>query len=559
MMTEVRHHDLRLTGVQTGRLVSAKAGVRLTQGDAADLTERTEGWPAAVYLAALSLRGHPWPSAFVRRFTGNNRFIVDFLAEEVLSRQPAAVRRFLAQTSILNRFCAPLCDAVTGGRDAAEKIRLLERENLFLEPLDDDRRWYRYHRLFAQLLRSQLARTEPAGVPALHRRASDWHQRHGTVPEAIHHALAAGDTDVAAGLITRHWPALAGSRGAVRMRGWLRALGHDHVAQRPVLAHCAAWVAALSGDLAAARRWLPAIEEGKHDGRLPDGMHSLQFSAALLHGVFGFGGLAVMRQAAGRAVEFETDPASPWYAMARAALGYSHYLSGDLAAAWEPLQQAARGRAAAPVLRAFALSVLSLIAVEQGRPAQAGELIRAAHGLLDDTRLGHRSVRPLARVATGAVYAAQRRLDDARAEAEAARRSLSGTTGCAPWIGFEATLLLARIYLELGDRAGAAELAEEAGAVLDAMPGCAGALRARLSDVERQLAAAARPAGIESLTGRERSVLRLLASTLSLREIGQEMSVTQNTVKSHTRSIYRKLGVTGRRGAVARSRELHLP
>src|SRR6185437_16106747 len=119
------------------------------------------------------------------------------------------------------------------GGGAAEKIRLLERENLFLEPLDDARRWYRYHRLFAQLLRSQLVRTEPEGVPALHRRASGWHRRHGTVPEAIHHALAAGDNDAAAGLITRHWPALAGATGAARMRGWLRALGHDHVATRP--------------------------------------------------------------------------------------------------------------------------------------------------------------------------------------------------------------------------------------------------------------------------------------------------------------------------------------
>ena len=155
--------------------------------------------PGLKLLAALSLRGHPSPATFVRQFTGNNRFIVDFLVEDVLSKQPDEVRRFLTRTSILPRFCAPLCDAITGSADAAAILELLERENLFLVPLDESREWFRYHHLFAQVLRAQLASTESAVVPVLHERASGWHRASGSPDEAIGHALAADD-DVAPGV-----------------------------------------------------------------------------------------------------------------------------------------------------------------------------------------------------------------------------------------------------------------------------------------------------------------------------------------------------------------------
>jgi LuxR family maltose regulon positive regulatory protein len=167
-LAEVRAHELRFTTVQAAALVRTVAAVDLLESDLADLVERTEGWPAGIYLAALSLRGHASPSAFVRQFTGDNRFIVEFLAQEVLSRQPAEIRQFLTRTAVLGRFCASLCDAVTGSASAAEIIGIIERDNLFVVPLDDHRQWYRFHHLFAHVLLSQLARTEPAIVPALH-------------------------------------------------------------------------------------------------------------------------------------------------------------------------------------------------------------------------------------------------------------------------------------------------------------------------------------------------------------------------------------------------------
>ena len=215
-MAEVRAPELRFAPAQAAALVRTVAAVDLSEPDLADLVERTEGWPAGVYLAALSLHGHSSPGAFVRQFTGDNRFIVDFLAEEVLSRQPAEIRQFLTRTAVLDRFCAPLCDAVTGSANAAEIIDVIERDNLFLVPLDDNRQWYRYHHLFAQVLRGQLARTEPAIVPALHQRASAWHRQSGSAEEAIDHALAAGDVAAAVDLIAVTGPPTWISAGSAR-------------------------------------------------------------------------------------------------------------------------------------------------------------------------------------------------------------------------------------------------------------------------------------------------------------------------------------------------------
>src|SRR6516225_9745783 len=204
-MIEIRARELRFAPEEAAALVRAVSDVELSEPDLADLMERTEGWPAGVYLAALSLRGHPSPHTFVRQFTGDNRFVVDFLAQEVLSRQPRKIRQFLTRTSVLGRFCAPLCDAVTGSANSVKILEVLERENLFIVPLDDTRQWFRYHHLFAQVLRGQLMRTEPELVPALHEKASAWHRLHGSADEAISHAIVAGDFAVAVDLIGSCW------------------------------------------------------------------------------------------------------------------------------------------------------------------------------------------------------------------------------------------------------------------------------------------------------------------------------------------------------------------
>jgi LuxR family maltose regulon positive regulatory protein len=558
-MTEIRARELRFTPEQAATLTHAVSGVQLGEPDLAVLMERTEGWPAGMYLAALSLRGHPSPHAFVRQFSGNNRFIVDFLTQEVLGRQPRKIRQFLARTSVLGRFCAPLCDAVSESGNATEILDTLERENLFIVSLDDTRQWFRYHHLFAQTLRSLLIRTEPDIVPALHRNASAWHRQHGSADEAISHAVTAGDLTQATQLIASDWFAYVDSGQIATVRRWMRSIGDDQIAVTPLAAHCAAWAAVYSGDRQTARRWLPVMDAAEHEGPLPDGMRSLQSSAALLRSLYGFDGFRVTRESAATAVKLEDDPASPWYALARGALGFSLYMSGEPHAAKPLLREAASSQASPTLTHLAALSTLSLIALDAGRLTEAGELAEAACGLVRRDDLSPATSASLAYVAAGAVHAAQGRLDQARRELERVIESRRRVPGISPWSALEATLRLAQVLLGTGDRDGAAELASEARELLTALPDGAAAQQARLEALEHQLASRRRPApSAESLTDREAAVLRLLRSTLSLRDIGQEMFISPNTVKTHTQAIYRKLGVSTRREAVDRARLLGL-
>jgi LuxR family maltose regulon positive regulatory protein len=556
-MAEIRARELRFTAAEAAELLRAVAGAQLGEADLRQLMERTEGWPAGVYLAAVSLRGHPSPPAFIRQFTGNNRFIVDFLAEEVLSRQPAEIQQFLARTSILARFCAPLCDAVTGASGAAGIIEVLERENLFLVPLDDNRQWYRYHHLFAQLLRSRLGRTEPAVVTTLHERASAWHEAAGSTEEAVHHALAAGDAARAVAMIARCWHRYVDKGRTATVRGWMQALGDDRIARHPLAAHCAAWAAGLSGDRREVRRWLPVLDTGNYDGPLPDGMRSLESSAALLRASFGFDGLPVMLGAARTAATLERDPASPYFALARAALGFCHLLSGDHEAAVPPLEEAVRSEASLQLIRMFSMAVLAMVLVAEGRLPKAREYAHTARDLVIGGDLGRLPQTVMAYAATAAVYAAEGRFDAALRELEPVLDLRRKTAGLGPWSTIVPTLLLARIRLELGDAAGAAALADEAREVLAALPDGTEALRAHLADLDKRIARPARQVrDAEPLTEREVAVLRMLGGSLSLREIGHELYVSSNTVKTHTQAIYRKLGVSSRHDAVIRGKRL---
>ena len=554
-MIEFRARELRFTPAEAALLVQAASAADLGLSDLAVLVERTEGWPAGLYLAALSLRGHPSPSAFVRQFSGDNRFIADFLAEEVLSRLPADIRQFLARTSILSRFSAPLCDAVVGSANTAEVIDILDRENLFVVPLDENRQWFRYHGLFAQMLNGYLTRTEPGLLRTLYERASGWHRQSGSVDETIRYAVAAGDLSGAIGLIAAHWAGYVDSGQGAMVRGWLRMLGDDAISADPLAAHCAAWTAALSGDRESVRRWLHVIEAAQREDPLPDGMRSLKSSAALLRGLFGFEGLRVMREAAVTAAELEGDPASPWYALARTAVGFSRYLSAEPGAAEGPLEEAVASDSAIPLVRMLGLSVLSLAAVELGKLARAQELADAARSL--GTCGGSSETPPssLAYMAAGAVHAARGQLQEARSELEHAVQSRQSVPGIGPWPTIVAMELLTQVLLDMGDRSGAAVLVDQVRLLLTSFQDGAEALQARLERLEQQVAGRPKVTSLaDPLTEREVAVLRLLQGTLSLREIGRELHLSANTIKTHTQAIYRKLGVSTRHDAVKRGR-----
>ena len=340
------------------------------------------------------------------------------------------------------------------------------------------------------------------------------------------------------------------------VRGWLRWLGDDQIGADPVAAHCAAWCAVITGEPESLRRWLPVIESADDDGPLPDGIRSLKSSAALLRGSFGFDGIEAMRDSARTAVGLESDPQSPWYALARTALGSALYLSGEPDAAAAPLTEALASRASIAPARVASLSVLAVVRVEQGQFAQAQELVRTAGQLVRDNDLGETQQGSVACTAAGALYAEQGRVVEARKEFEHALRIRRRWFGISPWPVIDSMLRLAPVLYDLGERPAATALLGEVREVLTAWPDGAEAQWARLHRLERRSAASPRGAAGEALTEREVTVLRLLRGSLSLREIGQQLYLSPNTVKTHATAIYRKLAVSTRQDAIARGRDI---
>jgi LuxR family transcriptional regulator, maltose regulon positive regulatory protein len=248
-LVEIRAADLRFTPDEAAAYLNEVMGLELAASDVAALEGRTEGWIAALQLAALSMQGRDDVAGFIAAFAGDDRYIVDYLVEEVLRRQPEDVRTFLLQTSILGRMSGPLCDAVTGQDGGKAMLEALDRGNLFLVPLDDRRRWYRYHQLFADVLRAHLEQEQPEQVPGLHRRASEWFEKNGTQSEAIRHALAGADFERAATLVELAIPAMRQSRQEATALAWLRALPDEVIAVRPVLSVHYAGALLLDGKL----------------------------------------------------------------------------------------------------------------------------------------------------------------------------------------------------------------------------------------------------------------------------------------------------------------------
>jgi LuxR family maltose regulon positive regulatory protein len=273
-LVEVRAADLRFTAAEALEFLNRVMGLELAAADVDALEDRTEGWIAGLQLAALSLRDiadKDEVAGFIEAFTGSNRFVIDYLVDEVLARQPERVRDFLLRTAVLDRLTGPLCDAVTDGGGAARTLEDLERGNLFVVPLDTQRSWYRYHHLFAEVLRARLLAELPAVVPDLHRRASAWFAGRGMVADAVRHALAAEDFDRAAYLMEEALPGLRRTRQDGLLLMWMRSLPAPVVRRSPVLSIVSSWSLLMSGDLDAAQSRLDDAEAALAAGaRDPD-------------------------------------------------------------------------------------------------------------------------------------------------------------------------------------------------------------------------------------------------------------------------------------------------
>ncbi len=304
-LVEVRSADLRFTREEAAAYLAGPMGLALAPDDVATLVERTEGWAAALQLAGLSLQDRDDPGAAVAAFAGDDRFIVDYLAEEVLGRQPADVRDFLLQTSVLDRLTGPLCDAVTGQAGGAARLVALDRANLFLVPLDDHRQWYRYHHLFADVLRTHLLEQQPGQVSPVHRRAGAWFENHGDPAAAISHALAGQDYEAAADLMELTMPVLSRERREAEFAAWIRAVPDEVVRVRPVLGIVLVGALAQVSDFATIHKRLSDIDSSlRPDGgpwpadppaglvvrdqdgyrSLPAGVETYRAALALTHG-----------------------------------------------------------------------------------------------------------------------------------------------------------------------------------------------------------------------------------------------------------------------------------
>jgi LuxR family transcriptional regulator, maltose regulon positive regulatory protein len=558
-LAELRVADFKFSDEEAAAVLNGAMGLRLAAEDVRRLTERTEGWAAGLYLAGLSLRGRDDPGAFIAAFSGDHRHVADYLATDVLARQPEEIRTFLLRTSILRRLSGPLCDAVLETNGSAEVLEELERSNLFLLPLDDRREWYRYHQLFGELLLLELGSREPALVPALHRRAAAWHRRHGTVEEHIHHATAAGEFTDAAALIAAHWLGYwrRGRRSTVSF--WIDGLPEEAIRANPPVAFVAAWVGGFGGASREEReRWLAVVDDVTWHGALPDGISSLAFGAALARAALLFDDVGSALQAGRRALELAGPEPSPFHWMAQAALGQALYLAGRPAEARPPLEKLTARISAAeqPYAAITGLAVLSLLAGDEDDGQAPRSLADRALAIAEAHGLGGEPLCGILHLALGRALTRQGKLAEAQDQLEFALE-LFRIDGMAVHRA-HALLLLAAARHGQGDLPGARTLLGRARELIEPMAD-AGILPALLQHHSRVLDPARRRAVTPTpLTGRELAVLGLLPTRLSTREIGLTLHVSVNTVRSQVQAIYRTLEVTSRAEAVARARRLDL-
>ena len=329
-LAEMRSDDLRFGASEAHHLLNDVLGLDLADADIQLLHQRTEGWAAGLYLAALSLAGRADAPAFVRTFAGDNRHIVDYLMAEVLEGQPPELRSFLLRTSVLGRLSGALCDAVLQTSGSASVLEKIERENLFVVPLDMSRRWYRYHQLFAELLRTELQRSEPDLVAGLHRRAAAWFEAEGLVDEAVRHLVAAGDIAASADLIAADWVNEFNGGGLSTVSGWLDLLPDETVSRDPRLSAARAWIALNVGQFDDAHMWIEAVEAGSAADSVDHGSLDAQLVALRAVHAFKTGDVAAALEAARRAITLDFDDALQARSAAYCVYGSALYFSGSI-------------------------------------------------------------------------------------------------------------------------------------------------------------------------------------------------------------------------------------
>ncbi len=563
-LTEIDAQQLRFSEEDADLFLNDLHGLGLERDDVIRLRELTEGWAAGLYLATLAIRDRASAHEFIQTFAGDNRHVVDYLTEEVLAGLSEEVRDFLLETSVLERLCAPLCDAVTDRPGAVRVLHELERSNSFLIPLDTRREWYCYHHLFGDLLRHELALTRPEHARLLHRRASAWHRDQGDPSEAIHHATMAGDVADASELILRYWIEFRDDARLETLLAWLDGLPAGTVSADARLCLVRATTLQEVGRIDEADEWLTAAARGAGDASLLAGPASVASGVAASQAInhYFLGDVRGIAETARPALEVAEPGSGYWRSALLTTYGVSTFLSGDAKAASAILVEAVTSSEEShhSLALVHALGWCGVVHAELGEWEVADRVLADTDALHQrEPGLANYFGMSMANVARGELLRRQDRLPEA--DQALARGVELARGGNAKFELAYGLLTHAGVMSRLGDAAEVPDLLEEARLVADACvdPGVMPDLIAR---AERRLrvqpSQAARTPYDEELSTRELAVLRLLMTELNQREIGDALYVSFNTVKTHVKSIYRKLGVDTRPGAVSRARELKL-
>jgi LuxR family transcriptional regulator, maltose regulon positive regulatory protein len=557
-LAELGPGELAMDPAEAGRLLAA-VRVELPDDEVAELTRRTEGWPAALYLAALSIKAqHPRNGAGLE-FQGRERFLVDYLQSALMAGLSPTEVRFLTRTSVLERLSGPLCDAVLGTTGSAAVLASLERANLLVVPLDRQREWYRYHQLFRELLRGQLEHDAPELVRELTLRAARWCQGHGMPEAAIGYAMDAGDADLVARGVEQAAIGVYRSGRLVTVQRWLDWFDdHGLIQQYPAVAMLGAWIQALGGHAAAAERWADAVEGGSYEGLLPDGS-SIDGWRALLRAKLCRHGVSQMRTDAELALTL-IPVGSLWRAPAQLLAGISRLLAGDLGVADDVLAEAVEVAqdTGATLAASVALAERALLAIGRQDWQDAAALVEQARSVVDTAHLEDCATTIVLYAAAARVAIHHGNRDQADQDLARARQLQPQATHALPYYAVQARLELIRAHLALSDMAGARTVIREVDDLLRWRPDL-GILRDQADQLRSQLDHVRGDAiRMSPLTTAELRLVPLLATYHSFREIGQSLHLSQHTVKTQALSIYRKLGVSSRGQAVQRVQEIGL-
>ncbi len=580
-LLEITVADLGFSVSEATSLLNEQQGLGLDPADVALLVERTEGWPAGLYMAALSLRGRDDAHDFIATFAGDDRNVVDYLTSEVLNGQPADVQTFLLPTSLLERLSADLCDAVTGGTGSAEILRQMEESNSFVVALDNRRHWYRYHHLFRDLLRHELLVTDPERAVEVHRRAAHWLHGAGDTSEAILHTIAAGDIADAVEMVAAAWRPLSYVGSHQTIQTWLAALPPDVHRGDARLCVASAVTAIGSGQLDEVEPWIELAAEAPAAGQFHDGFPSGVAAAGCLRSVNSWltGDLGACRESAVEAIDLPGE-ASLWDPFTYTWLGAATYWLGDSREGLERLEDAldrcrsatlpsVDGEAAVRganhrtggATAVACLGLLALAHLTEGDVDRADDRAEAALELSRASGLEEYWVNTAAHTARAGILTRAGHTDEARAALDRALEVAGRGSGPVELI--HALVARALVADADGDRRAARAFVGEARSTLLSCSDPGPVVSSMVGKAEVRLSVPRRPAGssaplVEEFSERELDVLRLLGSQLSQREIGNTLFISFNTVKSHSKSIYRKLGVGTRSDAVGRARELEL-